>query len=528
MSGRKASRGENETWFDLLEGERRRAPFAVDPRAPVGFSAVRSVASSAKRLQHRPHTAESRGVLRHGASHSAGPAPSGDAGGSLGMNVLALTPIASKQRDPLLRKIDSPLHMGQEHFSKEQKPASRDYQQMEPTPTSQQFHGVAACPRSPGRRCKTINASLAGGLRSNVEIGGSGANGYRTTPHVISAKRMTNSCSACCLGRHAPVHLSSALNSTDSSIINTAPPPPPPAATAGTIPAEYAVYSAASERRPVELGRQHGASRHSGFRVFPATQPAGRAEALRLGEVLDEMLDAAGSNSAEALRAWDEVFGELVRQVFMNCSERGELLGRVRRAYQYYISEMARRLHTSDGSVAIAELRHLQDELSDLREQLAGYAAESVRNKMRRVISAIALASKRAASPVAQDNKAEPESALAVSLSKLLRDELPEDEREATWMQMISAMPLAETMRLLDVTMHHLSDDGQQQMALRLLENVPIESLRTVILELIFKVPETERLWYVTLASYFAASASSLESEDGSSSMISSRRSFHS
>eukprot|EP00965_Chrysotila_dentata_P231397 6198341-Pleurochrysis_carterae.AAC.2 len=50
-----------------------------------------------------------------------------------------------------------------------------------------------------------------------------------------------------------------------------------------------------------------GASRHSGFRVFPATQPAGRAEALRLGEVLDEMLDAAGSNSAEALRAWDEV-----------------------------------------------------------------------------------------------------------------------------------------------------------------------------------------------------------------------------
>eukprot|EP00965_Chrysotila_dentata_P225044 6194535-Pleurochrysis_carterae.AAC.2 len=39
---------------------------------------------------------------------------------------------------------------------------------------------------------------------------------------------------------------------------STAPPPPPPAATAGTIPAEYAVYSAASERRPVELGRQHG------------------------------------------------------------------------------------------------------------------------------------------------------------------------------------------------------------------------------------------------------------------------------
>jgi len=59
----------------------------------------------------------------------------------------------------------------------------------------------------------------------------------------------------------------------------------------------------------------------------------------------------------------------------------------------------------------------------------------------------------------------------------------------------IRAWLCSQTMRLLDVTMHHLSDDGQQQMALRLLENVPIESLRTVILELIFKVPETERLW---------------------------------
>ena len=37
----------------------------------------------------------------------------------------------------------------------------------------------------------------------------------------------------------------------------------------------------------------------------------------------------------EALQAWDVCFSELVRQVFVQCNDRGELLGRVRRAHQH-------------------------------------------------------------------------------------------------------------------------------------------------------------------------------------------------
>ena len=47
------------------------------------------------------------------------------------------------------------------------------------------------------------------------------------------------------------------------------------------------------------------------------------------------MLTAAGPRTMEALQAWDVCFSELVRQVFVQCNDRGELLGRVRRAHQH-------------------------------------------------------------------------------------------------------------------------------------------------------------------------------------------------
>ena len=63
---------------------------------------------------------------------------------------------------------------------------------------------------------------------------------------------------------------------------------------------------------------------------------------LSLSSVLpiERMLAAAGPRTMEALQAWDVCFSELVRQVFVQCNDRGELLGRVRRAQQHYLAQL--------------------------------------------------------------------------------------------------------------------------------------------------------------------------------------------
>ena len=60
-----------------------------------------------------------------------------------------------------------------------------------------------------------------------------------------------------------------------------------------------------------------------GTRVFPSKKPNSRAEVSHLMRTLDLMLDQAGDNTTEALRAWDVVFSELVRQASVDCIDRG-------------------------------------------------------------------------------------------------------------------------------------------------------------------------------------------------------------
>ena len=61
----------------------------------------------------------------------------------------------------------------------------------------------------------------------------------------------------------------------------------------------------------------------AGTRVFPSKKPNSRAEVSHLMRTLDLMLDQAGDNTTEALRAWDVVFSELVRQASVDCIDRG-------------------------------------------------------------------------------------------------------------------------------------------------------------------------------------------------------------
>lgn len=117
-----------------------------------------------------------------------------------------------------------------------------------------------------------------------------------------------------------------------------APPLPPPT----EVPEEYHVYDLIDERKVLSLGDR------SRYRIFPSTRPSNRSEVQHLGRALEQMLLRAGANSAEALRAWDVVFAELVRQVFVGCGERGELLGRVRRAYSHYLACLMERVRTME------------------------------------------------------------------------------------------------------------------------------------------------------------------------------------
>ena len=175
--------------------------------------------------------------------------------------------------------------------------------------------------------------------------------------------------------------------------------PPPTPIPDSEIPAEYHVYELAANRRPAVIA-EHGAAQRTDesgahgspwvpsperrprdesaddaagraryrYRVFPATRPSSRSEVLQLGRALDRMLEAAGESTAEALNAWDLTFSELVRQAFVACADRGELLGRVRRAYDHYLGALIARVRHMEGTEREVEYRQLQMELATFKE----------------------------------------------------------------------------------------------------------------------------------------------------------------
>ncbi|XP_034036003.1 axonemal dynein light chain domain-containing protein 1 isoform X2 [Thalassophryne amazonica] len=103
------------------------------------------------------------------------------------------------------------------------------------------------------------------------------------------------------------------------------------------------------------------------LRMFPSMRPSGRLEVVQLMNIMDDMLEKAGVNEQteeltelsqmqgllELVRAeqniYNVVFHELIRQVSVDCAERGQLLAKLRQRYQSLLERIPphlKALHT--------------------------------------------------------------------------------------------------------------------------------------------------------------------------------------
>ncbi|KAM3915106.1 axonemal dynein light chain domain-containing protein 1 isoform 2-T2 [Leptodactylus fuscus] len=98
------------------------------------------------------------------------------------------------------------------------------------------------------------------------------------------------------------------------------------------------------------------------LRLFPSMRPSGRAEVIQLMKVMDAMLKQAGvddedlklegptqiHNLLELLKTeqniYNTVFHELIRQVSVECVERGELLAKLRQRYVMLLNKIPRQV----------------------------------------------------------------------------------------------------------------------------------------------------------------------------------------
>ncbi len=187
-------------------------------------------------------------------------------------------------------------------------------------------------------------------------------------------------------GPGSPKSRQSFAEMLSGSLFEELTPPPPPS----EIPEEYHLYDMQVERKQVTLGESKGSE---AYRVFPAVQPSNRSQVVHLAATLEQMLEAAGPQTKQALEAWDTCFSELVRQVqsrhisppspasprippppppparpplrqvFVQCNDRGELLGRVRRAYQHYLAQLFEKVQRYENAEREVELRQLRREV---------------------------------------------------------------------------------------------------------------------------------------------------------------------
>ena len=109
-------------------------------------------------------------------------------------------------------------------------------------------------------------------------------------------------------GPGSPKSRQSFAEMLSGSLFEELTPPPPPS----EIPEEYHLYDMQVERKQVTLGESKGSE---AYRVFPAVQPSNRSQVVHLAATLEQMLEAAGPQTQQALEAWDTCFSELVRQV---------------------------------------------------------------------------------------------------------------------------------------------------------------------------------------------------------------------
>ncbi|CAJ1074122.1 axonemal dynein light chain domain-containing protein 1 isoform X1 [Xyrichtys novacula] len=134
------------------------------------------------------------------------------------------------------------------------------------------------------------------------------------------------------------------------------------------------------------------------LRVFPSLKPSGRLEVVQLMRMMDDMLEKAGvdqqskeltelSQMEQLLKLvqdeqniYNIVFHELIRQVSVSCSERGQLLSKLRQRYQSLmerIPQCLKALHTEvvaqralDRQLT-EEIQHIKISMQELSVELS-------------------------------------------------------------------------------------------------------------------------------------------------------------
>ncbi|NXS49557.1 AXDN1 protein, partial [Balaeniceps rex] len=137
--------------------------------------------------------------------------------------------------------------------------------------------------------------------------------------------------------------------------------------------------------------------REKKLRLFPSMKPSGRLEVIQLMEVMDSMLEKAGvdklirvtgpsqlHNLLELMKAeqniYNIVFHELIRQISVDCVERGQLLSKLRQRYVGLLERIPEQMKTLYKKMMAQRLvdRHITEELLYFKESV-GQLARSVR-----------------------------------------------------------------------------------------------------------------------------------------------------
>ncbi|NXJ10988.1 AXDN1 protein, partial [Odontophorus gujanensis] len=131
------------------------------------------------------------------------------------------------------------------------------------------------------------------------------------------------------------------------------------------------------------------------LRLFPSMKPSGRLEVIQLMEAMDSMLEKAGvdeligitgpsqlHNMLELMKAeqniYNIVFHELIRQVSVDCVERGQLLSKLRQRYVDLLERIPQQMKTLYQRMMAQRLvdSHITEELLYFKECVAQLASE--------------------------------------------------------------------------------------------------------------------------------------------------------
>ncbi|NXF50836.1 AXDN1 protein, partial [Oceanites oceanicus] len=136
--------------------------------------------------------------------------------------------------------------------------------------------------------------------------------------------------------------------------------------------------------------------REKKLRLFPSMKPSGRLEVIQLMDVMDSMLEKAGvdklirvtgpsqlHNLLELMKVeqniYNIVFHELIRQVSVDCVERGQLLSRLRsQRYVGLLERVPEQMKTLYKKMMAQQLvdRHITEELLCFKESVGQLASE--------------------------------------------------------------------------------------------------------------------------------------------------------